>query len=48
MSRKGQSITLSVSRQEKEKLQAIAEAFNCKWGDRANISRLMSASCCHF
>ncbi|MFW6367992.1 MAG: helix-turn-helix transcriptional regulator [Halothece sp.] len=43
MSRKGQSITLSVSRQEKEQLQAIAEAFHCKWGDRANISRLMSA-----
>jgi len=43
MSRKGQSITLSVSEQEKQQLQALAEAFNCKWGDRANISRLVSA-----
>ena len=43
MSRKGQSITLSVSEAEKQQLQALAEAFNCKWGDRANISRLISA-----
>jgi len=43
MSRKGQSITLSVSEQEKQQLQALAEAFNCKWGDRPNISRLLSA-----
>ncbi|NBD33142.1 MAG: WYL domain-containing protein [Cyanobacteria bacterium] len=43
MSRKGQSITLSVSEQEKRQLQALAEAFDCKWGDRPNISRLISA-----
>jgi len=43
MSRKGQSITLSVSEQEKQQLQALAEAFDCKWGDRPNISRLLSA-----
>lgn len=43
MTRKGQSITLSVTNQEKQQLQAIAEAFNCKWGDRPNISRLLSA-----
>lgn len=43
MSRKGESITLSVSRREKQQLQAIAEAFNCKWGDRPNLSRLLSA-----
>ena len=43
MSRKGQSITLSVSEQEKQQLQALAEAFDCKWGDRPNLSRLLSA-----
>jgi predicted DNA-binding transcriptional regulator YafY len=43
MSRKGQSITLSVSEAEKQQLQALAEAFNCKWGEQPNISRLVSA-----
>jgi len=43
MSRKGQSITLSVSDWEKQQLQALAEAFNCKWGDKPNISRLVGA-----
>lgn len=43
MTRKGESITLSVSEQEKQQLQALAEAFNCKWGNRPNISRLLSA-----
>ena len=43
MTRKGQSITLSVSEQEKQQLQALAEAFNCKWGDKPNISQLISA-----
>jgi len=43
MSRKGQSITLSVSEAEKQQLQALAEAFNCKWGKKPNISRLVSA-----
>jgi len=43
MSRKGQSITLSVSEAEKQQLQALAEAFHCKWGEQPNISRLVSA-----
>jgi predicted DNA-binding transcriptional regulator YafY len=43
MSRKGQSITLSVSEAEKQQLQALAAAFNCKWGNQPNISRLVSA-----
>lgn len=43
MSRKGHSITLSVSEPEKLQLQALAEAFDCKWGDRPNLSRLISA-----
>ncbi|AFZ42922.1 hypothetical protein PCC7418_0702 [Halothece sp. PCC 7418] len=43
MTRKGQSITLSVSDAEKQQLQALAETFNCKWGDKPNISRLISA-----
>ena len=43
MSRKGQSITLSVSDWEKQQLQALAAAFNCKWGAQPNISRLVSA-----
>lgn len=43
MGRKGQSITLSVSEQDKAQLEAIAREQGMLWGDRPNISRLMEA-----
>ena len=43
MSRKGQSITLSVSEQDKAQLEALALEFGMTWGDRPNISRLVEA-----
>jgi predicted DNA-binding transcriptional regulator YafY len=43
MSRKGQSITLSVSERDKAELEAIAKEFGMMWGDRPNISKLIEA-----
>ncbi len=43
MGRKGQSMTLSVSEQDKAQLEAIAREQGMLWGDRPNISRLMEA-----
>ncbi len=43
MSRKGQSITLSVSEQDKAQLEALALEFGKTWGDRPNISKLVEA-----
>lgn len=43
MSRKGQSITLSVSERDKEQLLAIARELGMMWGDRPNISQLVEA-----
>ncbi|MEG4216643.1 WYL domain-containing protein [Microcoleus sp. Pol14C6] len=43
MSRKGQSITLSVSERDKAQLEALAEEFGKTWGDRPNISKLIEA-----
>jgi hypothetical protein len=43
MSRKGQSITLSVSERDKAELEAIALEFGMKWGDDPNISKLIKA-----
>jgi hypothetical protein len=43
MSRKGQSITLSLKEQDKRQLEALAEEFGKTWGDRPNISRLVEA-----
>lgn len=43
MGRKGQSITLSVSEQDKAQLEAIACEQGMLWGDRPNISRLIEA-----
>jgi len=43
MGRKGQSITLSVSEQDKAQLEAITREQGMLWGDRPNISRLMEA-----
>jgi hypothetical protein len=43
MSRKGQSITLSLKERDKAELEAIALEFGMKWGDRPNISKLIEA-----
>ncbi len=43
MGRKGQSITLSLSEQDKLRLEAIAGEQGILWGTRPNISRLMEA-----
>lgn len=43
MSRKGQSITLSVSERDKSQLEALAQEFGKTWGDRPNISKLIEA-----
>jgi predicted DNA-binding transcriptional regulator YafY len=43
MSRKGQSITLSISDRDKAELEAIAHELGMMWGDRPNISKLVLA-----
>ncbi|MBD1906741.1 WYL domain-containing protein [Funiculus sociatus GB2-A5] len=43
MSRKGQSITLSISDRDKAELEAIALELGMMWGDRPNISKLVEA-----
>ncbi len=43
MGQKGQSITLSVSDQDKAQLEAIAREQGMLWGNRPNISRLMES-----
>lgn len=43
MSRKKQSITLSVQAHDKAELEALALAFGLTWGDRPNISKLVEA-----
>ncbi|GAX36482.1 helix-turn-helix transcriptional regulator [Nodularia sp. NIES-3585] len=43
MSRKGQSITLSLRERDKAELEAIALQFGMMWGDRPNISKLVEA-----
>ena len=43
MSRKGESITLSLSAEEKAKLEMIALQFGCTWGEKPNVSALLKA-----
>jgi predicted DNA-binding transcriptional regulator YafY len=43
MSRKGQSITLSISDRDKKELENLALEYGLTWGDRANISKLVEA-----
>ncbi|MGL5080699.1 MAG: helix-turn-helix transcriptional regulator [Microcoleaceae cyanobacterium] len=43
MSQKGRSITLSISEQDKQELEALALEFGKTWGDRPNISKLIEA-----
>jgi len=42
MSRKGESITLSLSESDKEQLEVIAAQMGCMRGERPNISKLMA------
>lgn len=43
MSRKGKSITLSISDKDKTELETIALEFGCTWGERPNISKLVES-----
>ncbi|WP_354666136.1 hypothetical protein [Nostoc sp. GT001] len=43
MSRKGETITLSLSAEEKQQLEQIALDFGQTWGEDPNISKLMRA-----
>jgi hypothetical protein len=43
VSRKGQSITLSIQERDKDQLKAIAAEFGMTWGNEANISQLIKA-----
>ncbi len=43
MSRKQESITLSLSWEHKAELEQKALEFGCLWGDRPNISSLLKA-----
>lgn len=47
MSRKGQSITLSISERDKQALEALANEFGMTWGDSPNISKLVKAIARH-
>jgi hypothetical protein len=43
MTRKGESITLSLSPEQKERLEQIALHYGQTWGEDPNISKLMRA-----
>ncbi len=43
MTRKGESITLSIKERDKANLEAIAIELGMTWGDRPNISKLVEA-----
>ena len=43
MTRKGESVTLALSSEDKAALEAIALKFGCTWGDKPNVSALMKA-----
>ncbi|MDV3000654.1 MAG: hypothetical protein N5P05_002260 [Chroococcopsis gigantea SAG 12.99] len=43
MGRKGRSITLSITDREKAVLETLAAEYGMNWGDKPNISRLVSA-----
>jgi len=47
MSRQDQSITLSVTERDKAELEALAQEFGMKWGNRPNISKLVKAIAQH-
>lgn len=41
MSRKGESITLSLDTADKAALETIALQYGCIWGDKPNVSALL-------
>ncbi len=43
MTRQARSITLSLEPHQKQRLEQLAVAFDCLWGDRANVSELVKA-----
>ncbi|MFM6222042.1 MAG: hypothetical protein ACKPDM_17100 [Dolichospermum sp.] len=43
MSRKQESVTLSLTPEDKVKLEKIALEFGCNWGDKPNISKLIKS-----
>ena len=43
MTRKGQSLTISLSQRDKAKLEQLAAEFGMTWGDKPNISKLIKA-----
>ncbi|MBE9037187.1 hypothetical protein [aff. Roholtiella sp. LEGE 12411] len=43
MTRKGESVTLSLSSEQKQQLEQIALDFGQTWGEEPNISKLMRA-----
>ena len=43
MSRRGESLTLSLPPGAKERLEELAIELGCTWGDRPNISKLIEA-----
>ena len=42
MTRKNESITLSCTEADKQALTNLAIAHNCTWGDKPNISQLIT------
>lgn len=47
MSRKGKSITLSLDEGDKESLEQLAIDFGRTWGEKPNVSALMSSIAKH-
>jgi len=43
MSRKKESVTLSITESDKIAIERLALEFNCTWGDKPNISRLIKS-----
>lgn len=42
MGRKKQTYTFALTAEEKLALEKLAIFFNCKWGEKANVSELLS------
>lgn len=43
MSRKQESITLSLTPEDKAELEKIAVEFGCNWGNQPNVSKLLKS-----
>jgi hypothetical protein len=46
MTRKNQSLTVSLSPEDKASLEEIALLYGCTWGEKANISKLLEFIAC--